>query len=154
MVSRKLDMIDETVDVLRTFNDYTEQKELQLLRLSLESGNSWIGAAVSSLSLPPDTILATILRGTDNIVPRGDTILQEGDIAVLAAGHCKEKMQKIQLCELSIPPEHSWNGKRLADLKLPPEELIVLIRRGKETVIPQGDTVICPEDVLVMYDHN
>lgn len=32
LVSRKLHMIDESADVLKTFNDYTEKKELQLLR--------------------------------------------------------------------------------------------------------------------------
>lgn len=152
LVSKKLGMIDETTDVLKTFTDYTEQKELQLLRLPLENGNSWIGMTVSAISLPPDTILATILRGEDSVVPRGDTVLCEGDIAVLAAGHCEKKMQQIQLSEMDISQEHQWNGKTLATLKLPPEELVILIRRGRETVIPQGDTEICTGDVLVMYD--
>lgn len=151
LVSRKLQMIDASADVLKTFTDYTEEKELQLLRLPLESGNSWIGSAVSALTLPPDTLLATILRGDDNIVPRGDTVLCEGDVAVLAAGHCGEKLQNIQLSELTITPEHGWNGKTLAALKLPESELVILIRRGTETVIPQGDTQVLAGDVLVMY---
>ena len=51
LVSRKLHMLDDSTDVLKTFTDYTEEKELQLLRLPLEAGNSWVGAAVST----PDT---------------------------------------------------------------------------------------------------
>ena len=151
LVSRKLHMIDESADVLKTFNDYTEKKELQLLRLPLEPGNSWIGQPVSALHLPPDTMLATILRDGDSVVPRGDTVLCEGDVAVLAAGHCGGKLQNVQLSEMEITADHSWNGKTLAALRLPQEELVVLVRRGRESLIPQGDTEIHAGDVLVMY---
>ncbi|MFR0950275.1 MAG: TrkA C-terminal domain-containing protein [Ruminococcus callidus] len=78
-------------------------------------------------------------------------MLCAGDVAVLAAGHCGEKLRHIQLNELEITPEHDWNGKTLAALKLPKEELVIHIRRGKETVIPQGSTEILAGDVLVMY---
>lgn len=152
LVAKKLHMIDETEDVLKTFTDYTEQRELQLLCLSLEAENNWIGAAVRDLTLPPETMLATILRGSENITPHGDTVLLEGDVAVLAAGSCKQKIHSVQLCELEITKEHKWNGKTLSELALPPEELVILIRRGKESVIPQGDTQICTNDILVMYD--
>lgn len=151
-VSKKLGMIDENADILKTFTDYTEQKELQLLRLHLEKGNGWIGQKVHTLTLPPDTILATILRGKESVVPRGNTRLRQGDVVVLAAGRCEKKVQQVQLSELKITPEHKWKGKTLAELKLPSEQLVILIRRGTETVIPQGDTMICEGDVLVMHE--
>lgn len=151
-VAKKLDMIDETGDVLKTFTDYTERRELQLLRLPLDANNKWVGAAVRDLELPPDTILVTVQRGDENVIPRGDTLLQEGDVAVLAAGYYEKSKLAVQLSELEITPEHEWNGKTLADLRLPPEELVVLILRGEESVVPQGDTQIHTGDVLVMYD--
>lgn len=154
LVSKKLGMIDENADILKTFTDYTEKKELQLLQLPLEEGNEWIGQMVHTLTLPPDTILATILRGKESVVPRGNTKLRQGDIVVLAAGHCEKKVQHVQLSELEITPEHEWNQKTLAELKLPAEQLVILIRRSHATVIPQGDTRIYPGDVLVMYDQD
>lgn len=154
LVSKKLGMIDENADILKTFTDYTEKKELQLLQLPLEEGNEWIGQMVHTLTLPPDTILATILRGKESVVPRGNTKLRQGDIVVLAAGHCEKKVQHVQLSELEITPEHEWNQKTLAELKLPAEQLVILIRRNHATVIPQGDTRIYPGDVLVMYDQD
>lgn len=154
LVSKKLGMIDENADILKTFTDYTEKKELQLLQLPLEEGNEWIGQMVHTLTLPPDTILATILRGKESVVPRGNTKLRQGDIVVLAAGHCEKKVQHVQLSELEITPEHEWNQKTLAELKLPAEQLVILIRRRNATVIPQGDTRISPGDVLVMYDQD
>ncbi len=151
-VSKKFDMIDESGDVLKTFTDYTERRELQLMRLPLDTNNKWVGMMVRDLELPPDTILVTVRRGDENVVPRGDTKLLEGDVAVLAAGHYEKSKIKVQLSELEITPDHEWNGKTLAELKLPKDELVVLIRRGKESIMPQGDTRICTGDVLVMHD--
>ena len=107
---------------------------------------------ILDLTLPPDTILATILRDKESVVPRGNTRLRQGDVAVLAAGRCEKKVQQVQLSELKITPEHKWKGKTLAELKFPSEQLVILIRRGTETVIPQGDTMICEGDVLVMHE--
>lgn len=36
------------------------------------------------------------------------------------------------------------------DLTLPPETLIVLIRRGEQNIIPDGETIILQNDVLVL----
>ncbi len=153
-VAKKLDMMDESGDVLKTFTDYTDQKEMQLMRLPLEEGNPWIGLAVRELQLPPDTLLVTVQRGAENVIPRGDTILEAGDTAVLAAGYYEKTNLSIPLCEVRITPDHEWKGKTLAELQLPKEELVVLILREKESMIPLGDTEICVGDVLVKYDVN
>lgn len=39
---------------------------------------------------------------------------------------------------------------QLKDLTLPPETLIVLIRRGEQNIIPDGETIILQNDVLVL----
>lgn len=41
-------------------------------------------------------------------------------------------------------------GHKLKDLTLPPETLIVLIRRGEQNIIPDGETIILQNDVLVL----
>lgn len=58
-------------------------------------------------------------------------MLCEGDVAVLAAGHCGGKLQNVQLSEMEITADHSWNGKTLAALRLPQEELVVLGAPGQ-----------------------
>lgn len=105
-MAKKLDMIDETGDALRTFTDYTEQKELQLMRLLLDSGNAWVGMAVRDLDLPPDTMLVTIQRGENSVIPRGDTILMAGDTVVLIAGYYGKLRLTVPLCEVRITAEH------------------------------------------------
>lgn len=152
-MAKKLDMIDETGDALRTFTDYTEQKELQLMQLLLDSGNAWVGMAVRDLDLPPDTMLVIIQRGENSVIPRGDTILMAGDTVVLTAGYYGKLRLTVPLCEVRITAEHPWNGKTLAELSLPKEELVVLIRRGTESIIPLGDTEICDGNILVKYEN-
>ncbi len=41
-------------------------------------------------------------------------------------------------------------GKTLVELNLPKEILVVLIQRGKETIVPRGNTLIEAKDVLVI----
>ena len=56
----------------------------------------------------------------------------------------------IQFIQLTIPENHLWCGHKLKDLTLPPETLIVLIRRGEQNIIPDGETIILQNDVLVL----
>lgn len=52
--------------------------------------------------------------------------------------------------ELEVPPDSAAAGKRVADLGLPPNLLILLIRRGQKFVVPRGDTRIEPNDTLLV----
>ena len=44
---------------------------------------------------------------------------------------------------------HSWIGKKVSDIVFPPDLLIVMIIRGKETLIAKGDTVLAEKDILI-----
>ena len=147
--AKKLDMIDEDGDVLKTFTDYTEEQELQLIQFPIASGSAWAGKAVRELILPPETLLVMLIRGTETMIPKGDTMVQEGDTAVLSASAYRDD-HRIHLCELEIQPTHAWCGREIRELTLPSEELIILIRRGTQSLIPQGNLKIQSGDVLVM----
>ena len=56
----------------------------------------------------------------------------------------------LHLTRLEIGPEHPWRGRRLADCPLPMDGLVVMIRRGEESVIPGGETVLLEGDLLVL----
>ena len=53
LISNRLDMINIEGDVLKTFNDYTEEAAMQFIRLPVEAGHPWIGIQVRSLPCPP-----------------------------------------------------------------------------------------------------
>jgi CIC family chloride channel protein len=50
--------------------------------------------------------------------------------------------------DFTVLPQSSALGKRIADLSLPREAVLVSIRRGRELVIPHGDTVLQEQDVV------
>ena len=62
----------------------------------------------------------------------------------------------IGLVEITLPPDAAALGKRLSELDLPPETLIVTVVRGDAMLIPRADTVLEPKDkVLAMTNvHN
>lgn len=55
-----------------------------------------------------------------------------------------------QFIRLGVPINHPWNGKKLSELQMPPNMMAALIERGEEQLVPDGDTVIQPRDVLVL----
>lgn len=50
--------------------------------------------------------------------------------------------------EIPVPPASPVVGKRLADVVLPRDSLVVKILREGEALVPSGQTKICAEDVL------
>lgn len=55
---------------------------------------------------------------------------------------------RVSLVEVRIPDD-APSEKRIADLRLPAESILVVLFRGDETVIPRGETVIRPGDEVV-----
>ncbi len=56
----------------------------------------------------------------------------------------------VNFLQFTLQEGHSWQGRTVSDIVLPPESLLVLILRGKERLVPQGDTVLKVGDTLVL----
>ena len=52
---------------------------------------------------------------------------------------------------LRIDKKHPWCDKSISELALKPNELIVMVLRGSESIIPDGKTTIYENDVVVTY---
>lgn len=148
-VSRKLKMIDEEADVMKTFNDYAEEVPVQFMKFTLPEGHPWVGQAVSDIVVPPDSIFVLLMRKGERIVPDGSTVLTVGDTLVLS-GKTADGVGSASLYERRINDSDEWNGKPLFDITA--DLLIIMIKRKEEVVIPKGDTVIKSGDILVMTD--
>ena len=149
LVARKLDMIDEGGDVLKTFNDYQEEVPVQFIRFTVPEGHPWSGKAVREITLPPGTLLVQLRRGEALIAPRGDALLQAGDRLILSAS-APEESDGIRLTELHLEEGHEWVGKTLADLPLEGDKLVIMVQRRGSVLIPTGRTVLEPGDTLVI----
>lgn len=77
-----------------SFSDFVnlmsfKRGKLALVRVDLPGDSPVINKQVSQLQLPADSVLVSILRKEEVIVPRGTTVLQPGDdvIAITAIGN-------------------------------------------------------------------
>ena len=148
-VSRKLDMIDPAEDVSKTFNDYQEENDVDFVKVHIESGHPWIGRSLAELQLPHNLLAVMIARDGDNLVPDGQTVLQDGDLLVFAA-RAFEDRENLSLREIPNDRGHKWNNRTLREITTPQHTLIILIQRGTRTMIPDGGTRIQTGDILVL----
>lgn len=151
-LSGKLDMIDTEGSVMKTFNDYNEEKEIQFIQLEMKEGHPWIGKEVKCVELPPDTLLVMVLRGQQTLVPKGSTLIEQDDTVVLSA-NAYEDESTICLMEVTIDKNHEWCDCIVSELDLPEDTLIMMIRRGGQALIPGGMTEILEGDVVVVNEN-
>ena len=147
--AEKLDMVDDSQNVMKTFSDYQDDQEMQLIQIRLTPGHRYIGKRLKELNMG-DVLVVLIERGDETIIPRGDVLLRQGDVLVLSGETYRGDADTI-LDELTIEPGDSRIGRRVRDIRDLGDSLIVLIRRKDgNTVVPRGDTRIQEGDVLVM----
>lgn len=57
---------------------------------------------------------------------------------------------KRSMAEISIPPGNQSIGKKLLELKFPPNSLVAMIERGDKFITPNGGTILEEGDTLVV----
>lgn len=149
-VAKKLDMVDEGADVRKTFNDYTEDSAMTLMRMYIPKGHNWENRKISEVNMPTGSLALMIKRNGESLITRGETVVLADDTVILSVPSYEPSAQE-QLEEIHISKTHPWCGKRIAQLNLPPDELIAMVIRGEETIIPDGKTVIQENDIVVTY---
>ncbi len=77
-----------------SFSDFVnlmsfKRGKLAIVRVDLPDDSPAIEKEVKDVRLPPDSVLVSIVRGEEVIVPKGDTVLKSGDdiIAITAVGN-------------------------------------------------------------------
>lgn len=141
-LARALDMIDANANVMRTFNDFQEESDLSLIKIKVDPTHPWIGRALRDVPTPRDLIVVLILRhGNERVVPGGDTVIEAGDLLVYAAPTF-EARDDFKLREVHVGEHHRWAGKLLRELPDTSRIVIVMLKRGDQSIIPNGDTRI------------
>lgn len=150
-VARKLDMVDTSANVMLTFNDYAEDTPLSFVKLKVGPEHPFIGKNLADIGSLESLLVVMILRdGANVVIPNGQTIIQQGDLLVLAA-QTFEEHPDIALKEYKIGPHHRWCNKYLRELGEETKKLtIVMVKRGEQTIIPNGDTQILEGDTTVV----
>ena len=57
----------------------------------------------------------------------------------------------IELKEVILKRQHPWNGQAIRDLDISRKTVIVMVKRQKRVLIPNGDLVLREGDAVVLY---
>lgn len=142
------------------------QSGSEVMELVVDKNSLLAGRMVRDIALPTQCLLATVRRGHQTMLPRGNTVLQPGDrLTFLAASDTITHLQ--QLCSASqtervdlhtspryrrvqIPIGAPAVGKTVRTLRLPAGALLVSVERADETIVPRGDTQIAAGDLVTL----
>ncbi len=149
--AKKTNMLDEFSDVRKTFNDYQEESAIKLMNIKVLSDNPWVGKEIKDIKFPENSLALIIKRGREKIIPKGNTVILEGDSVMLSLPKTSLD-EDITLKEVLIDKKHRWHNKKIKDLGLQKTELIVMIKRNNENIVPNGEIVLQDNDLVVLYN--
>lgn len=150
-VAKKLDMIDDESDVMKTFTDYQDENTIQLVRMTIEPGHPWVGKSLEEISILPNMLMVLILRGEKYFFPFGQFVIFSGDVIVGVAPGLQDSLD-IETKEVQITSKHEWCGQAIKDITLSRNSLIVMIERDRNVIVPNGDEILLKGDKLVMIE--
>lgn len=61
-----------------------------------------------------------------------------------------QESSDLTLMRFFVPQGHNWENRRVSEVNMPTDSLAVMIKRGEETLIPKGDTVIMAGDSVIL----
>ena len=123
---------------------------MQLMRMYMQKGHSWVNKRVKEVGIPRGSLALMIKRDKETIIPKGDTMILAGDTMILSVPpYVPSEDEKLE--EIRIDSSCEWCRKKIGELKLEKDELIALIMRNNETIIPDGATTIMEGDIVVLY---
>ena len=62
LIAKKLDMVDDSIDVRKTFNDYQEDSSITLMRMFIPEGHNWQNRPVKYVHMPTGSLAIMIKR--------------------------------------------------------------------------------------------
>ncbi len=140
----------EQYSIIKKKVEYGTESDLHFIKIHLRDRDKWVGKMIMELNLPTNVIIAVIKRGEEKIIPRGNVVLQAGDIMVLGAEAFSEREQ-IKLKEIVLQKQNPWTGQRIRDLDISRHSVIVVVKRHGKTLIPYGNMILKEGDTVYMY---
>lgn len=140
----------EQYATIKKQEEYGHEEDMQFIKIHLEQKDSWVGKAICQLELPTRVIVALVRRKGEVIIPRGDLVLEVDDTVILGAEPF-DAYEHIHLKEFVLKKRNPWTNQKLKDLDISRHSVIVLVKRGSFTIIPNGDTILREGDKIFMY---
>ena len=134
----------------KRMGDYAKEEDLNFIGVELGARDPWAGRLIKDLLLPRGVLIATVQRGGESIVPRGDIVLKPGDRIIICAEAIKMD-QHVNLREVVLGRSHEWTGSAIKDLDISRQTHIVMIRRRGTMLVPHGSMKLMEGDTVILY---
>ncbi len=141
----------EQYSILKKSGEMVRNEDIHFVRMELGKNDSWTGKKISELGLPRDLMIALIIRAQQYLIPRGEVILQAGDVLVVGAKAARKAGQTLNMKEVVLTKEHPWNGNKIRELDISRQTFIVMVKRGGRTLLPSGSMVLTEGDKVYLY---
>ena len=135
---------------LKKISEYANESDVHFIKVSLKRQDAWVGKSIMDLGLPYGVIVAMIRRGNENLVPRGNVVLKQGDILILGAEGLNDD-RHIDLKEIVLMKHNPWNGQRIRDLDISRQTIIVMVKRNGTVLVPKGELILLEGDHIILY---
>ena len=140
----------EQYATIKKDEEYGHEEDMQFIKIHLEPQDAWVGKAIYQLELPTRVIVALVRRKGEVVIPRGNLVLEIDDTVILGAEPF-DAYENIHLKEFILKKRNPWTNQKLKDLDISRHSVIVLIKRGNFTIIPNGETILREGDKIFMY---
>ena len=134
----------------KRMGDYAQEAELNFISVELGARDPWSGKCIKDLLLPRGALIASVQRGGETIVPRGDVLLKAGDRLIICAEAVKLD-QNVNLREVVLGRAHEWTGTAIKDLDISRQTYIVMVRRRGTMLVPHGSMKLMEGDTVILY---
>lgn len=135
---------------LKRIGEYGQEEDVHFIRICLDKNDKWVGHHIAELDFPQKIIVAVIQRDHRILVPKGDTVLKDGDVMVIGAESFQDK-DRIKLKEITLQQRNPWTNQKIRNLDISRHSIIVLVRRHKKLIIPSGNLILLEGDTVILY---
>lgn len=150
--AKYLNMIEKNGNVLKTFNDYADEEDIDFITLEIQKNHEWIGKKIKDINIIPSILIVLIKRKNDYIIPNGNTLIEENDSVIICGTSFIDSRKHFTLLEIIIDENSEHINKLVKDFNK--NFLIVMIKRNDKPFIPDGTTMIEKDDLLVLLEKN
>ena len=98
-LAKLLGLTEKNNHVLTTFSDYRGDTYAELSSLKVEANSPMVGHEIHELDIPSHILIVMIKRLSKVVTPKANTIIQEGDILMLASDSKKDLIEVTRMAQ-------------------------------------------------------
>lgn len=135
---------------IKRMSEYGQEEDIHFIQIPLLEHDPWVGHSIAELGLPERVIVAAVQRNHKIISPRGNIVFRANDTIILGAESFLGDTH-IHLKEIILQNHHPWVGQKIRELDISRQTVIVLIKRKKKVLIPNGNMLLQEGDTVILY---